>query len=195
MGVGVAVEVAVDVGVAVGVAVAVGELVAVGVGLELGAGVGDGWFGTAEGVVSEEGTAVAVGTVVLGAEAGTVCAGATPADGLVTGAAATIMTPATIATMPPRRPAPSNNRLQEGPEFGPGTGPSSVNLMPLNGAGLAQAASPQRPVLAAASAARITRRTCGTPAQGGKTPDGIPQIAQQSRVWNPGWPADPRGMP
>ena len=136
MGVGVAVEVAVDVGVAVGVAVAVGELVAVGVGLELGAGDGDGWFGTAEGVVSEEGAAVAVGTVVLGAEAGTVCAGATPADGLATGAAATIMTPATIATMPPRRPAPSNNRLQEGPEFGPGTGPSSVNLMPLNGAGL-----------------------------------------------------------
>jgi hypothetical protein len=176
--VGVAVGVAVDVGVAVGVAVAVGELLTVGVGLELGPGDGDGWFGTAEGVVSDEGTAVAV--------AGTVCAGATPADGLVTGAAATIMTPATIATMPPRRPAPSNSRLQEGPEFGPGTGPSSVNLMPLNGAGLARAASPQRPVLAAASAARITRRIRGTSAQGGKTPDGIPQIAQQSHVWNPG---------
>jgi hypothetical protein len=116
------------VGLLVGVAVAVGELLAVGVGLEDGLdGVGDGWTGCVDGVAIEEGAAVGEGAAAVGTTADWLCTGATPAVGLAFGAAATITTPATIATIPPRTPAASNSRLQEGPSRVPGTGPSPVN--------------------------------------------------------------------
>jgi hypothetical protein len=112
-GVAVAVGVGVLVGWLVGVWVAVGELLAVtdGLGVTWLVGVGDGWPGGADG--GADGAGVGEGGAGLGVAAGWLLAAAATSVGWADGAAAAIMIPATIATMPAMPPAASNTGIQE----------------------------------------------------------------------------------
>jgi hypothetical protein len=109
------VAVGVAVAVLVGVGVGVAELLAEGDGLGDGEldGVDGSALGAAGAVAVEEGSGEVEGTAVLVPEAGWLVSDTDTSTGAAGGGAAASAIPATIATMPPTTPAPSNTGVQE----------------------------------------------------------------------------------
>ena len=114
--------------VGVGLRLGVGDLLGVGDGLGAALdGVGEGWFGVADGAAPDEVAGVGEGTDVLrGVGELLACAATCPAwvD------AAAIMIPATIATMPPMAPPTSPRMVQVEAGRVPGAGPSPATEVP-----------------------------------------------------------------
>jgi hypothetical protein len=121
--------VGVVVGWLVGVCEGVGELLAVAVGLEVAwlDGVAGGGLGATDGVAIADGVGVAE-DAGAGVAAGWLRAATATSTGSWDGAAAAIVIPATIATMPAMAPAAINRRIHgEEACCVPGTGPLPVN--------------------------------------------------------------------
>lgn len=141
MGVAEGVGLGVLVGVAVGVALADGE--GLGVGLLDGDGA---WLGGGDGVADGAAVGVADVVAVLVATGVGLCDGVAAATGAPGGSAAAIITPVTIATMPPMTPAGSSNSNQEPGGCAPDTGPLPATGTPSPGkTGLARATSRSAP--------------------------------------------------